>query len=195
MPGLHADPTTDHRRDATVSRHGSVSADGFPPDATTDHDEDSPGLGTAPDLRHERFRIGDKLGEGGMGVVFRAVDARDGREVALKLMKATLAGTARRRFEREFRSISSLHHPHCLHVFDFGELDGGPFFTMELFQGWPITSLAGRPIEACSRRSSRSRWRSTTSTTRALSTATSSRRISSSDRRPGPTAGLASRPS
>ena len=62
-------------------------------------------------------------------------------------MKSSLAGSARRRFEREFRSISALHHPHCLNVYDFGELDGGPFFTMELFQGRPITSLAGRAIE------------------------------------------------
>ena len=79
-----------------------------------------------------------------MGIVYRARDTRDGREIALKLMKGSLAGTARRRFEREFRSLSTLHHPHCLNVFDFGELDRGPFFTMELFQGRPITSLAGR---------------------------------------------------
>ena len=46
-------------------------------------------------------------------------------------MKGSLAGTARRRFEREFRSLSALHHPHCLNVFDYGELDRGPFFTME----------------------------------------------------------------
>ena len=75
-------------------------------------------------------------------------DARDGREIALKLMKGSLAGTARRRFEREFRSLATLHHPHCLNVYDFGELDRGPFFTMELFQGRPITSLAGRGIDA-----------------------------------------------
>jgi serine/threonine protein kinase/tetratricopeptide (TPR) repeat protein len=97
-------------------------------------------------LRHERFRIGAKLGEGGMGVVYRARDTRDGREVALKLMKTTLAGSARHRFEREFRSLSTLHHPHCLGVYDYGELGGSPFFTMELFLGRPITSLAGRPL-------------------------------------------------
>ncbi len=114
---------------------------------TTDLEDGSPPNGAGRNLRHERFRIGGKLGEGGMGVVYRAVDTRDGREVALKLMKASLAGTARRRFEREFRSISALHHPHCLNVYDFGELDGGPFFTMELFQGRPITSLAGRPVD------------------------------------------------
>ncbi len=81
-----------------------------------------------------------------MGVVYRARDGRDGREVALKLMKATLAGTARRRFEREFRSLSALRHPHCLGVYDYGELAGGPFFTMELFLGQPITSLSTRPL-------------------------------------------------
>jgi serine/threonine protein kinase/tetratricopeptide (TPR) repeat protein len=97
-------------------------------------------------LWHERYKLGAKLGEGGMGVVYRARDGRDGQDVALKLMKATLAGTARRRFEREFRSLATLRHPHCLSVFDYGELDGGPFFTMELFLGRPITSLAGRGV-------------------------------------------------
>ena len=97
-------------------------------------------------LRHERFQIGTKVGEGGMGVVYRARDTRDGRDVALKLMKGTLAGSARQRFEREFRSLSTLHHPHCLGVYDYGELGGSPFFTMELFLGRPITSLAGRGL-------------------------------------------------
>ena len=101
---------------------------------------------TSQELRHERFQIGAKLGEGGMGVVYRARDTRDGRDVALKLMKGTLAGSARQRFEREFRSLSTLHHPHCLGVYDYGELAGSPFFTMELFLGRPITSLAGRGL-------------------------------------------------
>ncbi len=141
MPSLRADPTTDHVADATSDESLAPSA------ATTDHDSAPTGAAPGPELHHERFRIGEKLGEGGMGVVYRAVDTRDGREVALKLMKSSLSGTARRRFEREFRSISSLDHPHCLHVFDYGELDGGPFFTMELFQGRPITSLAGPALD------------------------------------------------
>jgi serine/threonine protein kinase/tetratricopeptide (TPR) repeat protein len=95
----------------------------------------------------ERFRIGEKLGEGGMGVVYRAMDTRDNREVALKVMKSSLAGAARQRFEREFRSLSNLYHPRCLQVFDFGELDSGPFFTMELFEGKPITSLVGKALD------------------------------------------------
>src|SRR5262249_11977550 len=99
-------------------------------------DASSPSCDEAPvSLRHERFQIGPKLGEGGMGIVYRARDTRDGREVALKLMKTALSGTARHRFEREFRSLSALRHPYCLGVFDYGELGGGPFFTMELFLG------------------------------------------------------------
>ncbi len=99
------------------------------------------------DLRHDRYEIGAKLGEGGMGVVYRAHDTRDGRDVALKLMKSTLTGTSRRRFEREFRTIAALQHPHCIRVFDYGEVGGDPFFTMELFPGRPITSLAGRGLD------------------------------------------------
>ncbi len=138
--------TTDHGPDATTSRDGPVS--GFDiADVTSDREDSSPWTGSVPELRHERFQIGDKLGEGGMGVVYRARDTRDNREIALKLMKASLAGTARRRFEREFHSISALHHPHCLNVFDYGELGSSPFFTMELFQGRPITSLSGRGVE------------------------------------------------
>src|SRR5690348_1648013 len=71
----------------------------------------------APGTRHDRYEIGDRLGEGGMGIVYRARDVRDGRDVALKLMKASLAGTSRRRFEREFRTISALQHPNCIRVF------------------------------------------------------------------------------
>jgi serine/threonine protein kinase/tetratricopeptide (TPR) repeat protein len=114
-----------------------------------------PAVDAAPDeaappldrgLRHDRYQVGARLGEGGMGVVYRARDTREGRDVALKLVKGSLTGTARRRFEREFRSLSALRHPHCLGVYDYGELGGGPFFTMELFLGQPITSLAGRPL-------------------------------------------------
>ncbi len=145
MPVSPTEVTTDHGPDATMSRDGPRS--GMDHSEVTGDDEDSsPWSGSVAELRHERFQIGDKLGEGGMGVVYRARDTRDNREVALKLMKAALAGSARRRFEREFRSLSALHHPHCLNVFDYGELGSSPFFTMELFQGRPITSLAGRDV-------------------------------------------------
>jgi tetratricopeptide (TPR) repeat protein len=149
MPILRGDPTTEQTDDQTMPRDGpSVRLDlSDGSELTRDLGDSAPRAECAPELRHERFRIGDKLGEGGMGVVYHARDTRDGREVALKLMKATLAGSARRRFEREFRSLSALRHSHCLSVFDYGELGGGPFFTMELFQGRPITSLAGRSLD------------------------------------------------
>jgi tetratricopeptide (TPR) repeat protein len=143
MPNVRADPTTDHVPDATSYR---ATGGGTASSTITGRADDSYPAAAAPDLRHERFRIRDKLGEGGMGVVYRARDGRDGREVALKLMKGALAGTTRRRFEREFRSLSALRHPNCLGVYDYGELAGGPFFTMELFLGQPITSLSTRPL-------------------------------------------------
>jgi serine/threonine protein kinase/tetratricopeptide (TPR) repeat protein len=151
-----AAPTTDHASDETAPHDARLftgeESGTSAPDASRawperDDDSEDGVARDAPELRHDRFKISDKLGEGGMGVVYRALDTHNGREVALKLMKGSLAGTARRRFEREFRSLSALHHPHCLSVFDYGELDRGPFFTMELFKGRPITSLAGRGVE------------------------------------------------
>ena len=150
MPVSQAAVTTDRAStETTPFQAGSLQLElSSESGLTGNHQDPAPAFAPAPELRHERFQIGAKLGEGGMGVVYRARDNRDGRDVALKLMKATLAGTARRRFEREFRSLSALHHPHCLNVFDYGELAGGPFFTMELFQGHPITSLAGHGMDA-----------------------------------------------
>jgi serine/threonine protein kinase len=156
MSTSRAAPTTDHAWDETVPQIARVSAGQKSETSAPDDKSSWPGHvddsadGVSRDsheLRHDRFKIGDKLGEGGMGVVYRALDTLNGREVALKLMKGSLAGTARRRFEREFHSLSALHHPHCLSVFDYGELDRGPFFTMELFKGRPITSLAGLGVE------------------------------------------------
>ena len=145
---------SDARAAATIDLFPEDSGSVIPPEslvvlsseATGDMDSSTSVPDVVPELRHERFQIGTKLGEGGMGVVYRARDSRDGREVALKLMKGTITGTARRRFEREFRSLSALTHPHCLGVYDYGELGGGPFFTMELFLGQPITSLSSKPL-------------------------------------------------
>src|SRR5437016_5811120 len=95
-----AETATDPHVDATKSfPNPSVQLD---LSKTSGHDSESdrPALGEdLAALHHERFQIGAKLGEGGMGVVYRALDTLNGREVALKLMKGSLAGTARRRFE------------------------------------------------------------------------------------------------
>ena len=64
------------------------------------------------------YRIVDKLGEGGMGAVYRAEDTRLGREIAIKVMPAELAADAerRRRFEQEARAVAALKHPNIVTV-------------------------------------------------------------------------------
>ena len=151
-PTRPTEPAPDETRPHEAQVRAARRLDGGRVDSATLKTHCLPG-DDVPELRHERFQIGDKLGEGGMGVVYRARDTRDGRDVALKLMKGTLAGSARQRFEREFRSLSALHHPHCLGVYDYGELAGSPFFTMELFLG-QAHHQPGRPqsARACSTR-------------------------------------------
>jgi len=93
-----------------------------------------------------RYELRDKLGEGGMAVVYRGHDLQTGRELAVKVMKPSLAGTAKKRFTREFRAIASMDHPNCLKVYDFGESSDSVFFTMELFDGAPITAVCNQPL-------------------------------------------------
>jgi serine/threonine-protein kinase len=95
---------------------------------------------------NDRYELREKLGEGGMAVVYLARDLRTDMEVALKLMHLHFARPNLKRFAREFRAISGLDHGNCIRVFDFGESSYGPFYTMELFRGLPITSLQGRPL-------------------------------------------------
>ncbi|HXI03527.1 MAG TPA: serine/threonine-protein kinase, partial [Candidatus Saccharimonadales bacterium] len=83
------------------------------------------------------YRILDRLGEGGMGVVYRAEDTRMGRMVALKLLRPDLAGDDEwnRRFEREVRAASSFSHPGIATIYDFQHEGGSAFYTMELVEG------------------------------------------------------------
>jgi serine/threonine protein kinase len=83
------------------------------------------------------YRILDKLGEGGMGRVFRAVDTRLGRTVAVKVVNAAFT----RRFEREARAIAALTHPHICTLHDVGEHEGAPFLVMEFVEGKPLQSV------------------------------------------------------
>ncbi|HTU02269.1 MAG TPA: serine/threonine-protein kinase, partial [Candidatus Sulfotelmatobacter sp.] len=82
------------------------------------------------------YRIEGPIGEGGMGVVFKALDTRLNRPVAVKLLSGRLAdAAARRRFQREAQMASSLNHPHILTVYDAGEHDGQQYLVTEYIDG------------------------------------------------------------
>ena len=90
-----------------------------------------------------RYKLLEQIGAGGMGVVFRALDQRLGREVALKRLPENLRNhpTAVQLFLREARSAAALNHPNIVTVFDADEEDGQYFMTMELMRGTPLSGL------------------------------------------------------
>ncbi len=94
------------------------------------------------------YEVESILGRGGMGVVFRARHLRLNRTVALKMMLAgEFAGPREReRFEQEAEAVARLRHPNIVQVFDVGDVDGRPFFTMEFLEGGSLAqALDGTP--------------------------------------------------
>src|SRR5215468_5992222 len=99
--------------------------------------------------RFGRYEILGKLGEGAMGVVYRARDTGLARVVALKMLSADLRADPdlQDRFQREAEAIGRLSHPNIVSVFDLGETDGHLYMAMELLEGDDLRALLEHDVD------------------------------------------------
>jgi serine/threonine protein kinase/Tol biopolymer transport system component len=92
------------------------------------------------------YEIQSRLGAGGMGEVYRAMDTRLDRTVAIKVLASHLSSSPelKQRMEREARTISSLNHPHICHLYDIGSQDGTDYLVMEFLEGETLAERLGK---------------------------------------------------
>src|SRR6476661_5087390 len=95
-----------------------------------------------------KYRIVEQIGEGAMGVVYRALDPVLNRTVAIKVMSDALArdDELRSRFLREAQAAGSLQHPNVITIFDFGDVDGHLYIAMEFVTGRDLEEMVRQDI-------------------------------------------------
>src|SRR5213083_1768960 len=100
----------------------------------------------SPQFSIAHYRVIAKLGEGGMGAVYRATDTKLGRDVAIKILPETFAHDPDRmaRFKREAQVLASLNHPHIAAIYGLDEADGCHFLILELVDGEDLSERIAR---------------------------------------------------
>src|SRR3989442_7874136 len=101
--------------------------------------------GLLPNTTLSHYRIVSKIGEGGMGEVYRARDTQLGRDVAIKVLPAAFSADVERlrRFEQEAQAAGALNHPNILVIFHIGTHEGAPYIVSELLEGETLHERLG----------------------------------------------------
>jgi serine/threonine protein kinase len=99
----------------------------------------------SPNSTIGQYSVVSKIGEGGMGEVYRARDTKLGRDVAIKVLPAAFSENSERlrRFEQEAQAAGALNHPNILSIFHIGTHDGAPYIVSELLEGETLRERMG----------------------------------------------------
>ncbi len=129
-----APPEVRHEVEALLAQAAKSNLPGHPVGAG--EPEPTAAMPAGPGAQLGQYRIETVIGAGGMGTVFRAIDTKLNRAVAIKFLSYDLAdAAARRRFQREAQMASSLNHPHILTVYDAAEFEGRQYLVTEFVDG------------------------------------------------------------